>query len=111
MPTVVCNEFVFVAGQMASSGEDGLDPRAHVPGHSAWGGTEIRKPIEFLIFEKLKAALETAGSSLDRSVKAQAYLQRVEDFPTSSMSGTRIIGTSPVPDGSPDQVVWHGGWR
>jgi Endoribonuclease L-PSP len=34
-----------------------------------------------LIFEKLKRALEAAGSSLDRSVKAQVYLQRVEDFP------------------------------
>jgi hypothetical protein len=38
VPTVVCNDFVFVAGQMASGGDHGLDPRAHVPDHTAWEG-------------------------------------------------------------------------
>jgi hypothetical protein len=66
VPTIICNEFVFVAGQMASAREHGLDPRAHVSDHAAWGGTEIRKQTEFLILEKLKPALEAAGSSLDR---------------------------------------------
>jgi len=36
---------------------------------------------EFLIGEKLRPALEAAGSSLERSVKAQVYLARIEDFP------------------------------
>jgi hypothetical protein len=31
VPTVICDEFVFVAGQMASGSEHSLDPRAHVP--------------------------------------------------------------------------------
>ena len=81
VPAVVCDDFVFVAGQMAHNPGQGLDPRAHVPEHSAWAGTEIRKQSEFLIQEKLKPALEAAGSSLERSVKAQIYLARVEDFP------------------------------
>jgi enamine deaminase RidA (YjgF/YER057c/UK114 family) len=81
VPAVVCDDFVFVAGQMAHNPEQGLDPRAHVPEHSAWAGSEIRKQTEFLISEKLKPALEAAGSSLERSVKAQIYLARVEDFP------------------------------
>ena len=81
VPTVVCNDFVFVAGQMASGGDHGLDPRAHVPDHTAWGGTEIRKQTEFIIVEKLKPALEAAGSSLDRSVKAQVYLNHAADIP------------------------------
>lgn len=81
VPAVVCNEFVFVAGQMASGPEHGLDPRAHVPDHSAWAGTEIRKQTEFIILEKLKPALAAAGSSLDQSLKAQVYIQRIEDFP------------------------------
>jgi enamine deaminase RidA (YjgF/YER057c/UK114 family) len=81
VPTIVCNEFVFVAGQMASGREHGLDPRAHVPDHSVWGGTEISKQTEFLICEKLKPALEAAGSSLEQSLKAQIYLQRIGDFP------------------------------
>jgi enamine deaminase RidA (YjgF/YER057c/UK114 family) len=81
VPTVVCDDFVFVAGQMASGPEHGLDPRAHVPDHSLWAGTEIRKQTEFIIQERLKPALEAAGSSLKRSVKAQVYLSNVADFP------------------------------
>ncbi len=81
VPAVVCDDFVFVAGQMASGREHGLDPRAHVPDHSLWGGTEIRKQTEFIIRERLKPALEAAGSSLDQSVKAQVYLKNVADFP------------------------------
>jgi enamine deaminase RidA (YjgF/YER057c/UK114 family) len=77
----VCDEFVFVAGQMAHNPGQGLDPRAHVPEHSAWAGIEIRKQTEFLIEQKLKPALEAAGSSLERSVKAQVYLARIEDLP------------------------------
>jgi enamine deaminase RidA (YjgF/YER057c/UK114 family) len=81
VPAVVCNDFVFIAGQMASGREHGLDPRAHVPDHSLWAGTEIRKQTEFIIQERLKPALEAAGSSLDHSVKAQIYLRNVGDFP------------------------------
>ncbi len=81
VPTVVCNDFVFVAGQMASGPDHGLDPRAHVPDHSLWAGTEIRKQTEFIIQERLRPALEAAGSSLDHSVKAQVYLKNVADFP------------------------------
>jgi enamine deaminase RidA (YjgF/YER057c/UK114 family) len=81
VPAVVCDDFVFIAGQMASGPEHGLDPRAHVPDHSLWAGTEIRKQAEFIIQERLKPALEAAGSSLDRSVKAQIYLRNVPDFP------------------------------
>ena len=81
VPAVVCDEFVFVAGQMAHNPGQGLDPRAHVPEHSAWAGIEIRKQTEFLIEHKLKPALEAAGSSLERSLKAQVYLAHIEDLP------------------------------
>jgi enamine deaminase RidA (YjgF/YER057c/UK114 family) len=80
-PAVVCDDFVFIAGQMASGPEHGLDPRAHVSDHSLWAGTEIRKQTEFIIQERLKPALEAAGSAHDRSVKAQVYLRNVADFP------------------------------
>src|SRR5712691_11183874 len=81
VPAVVCNDFVFIAGQMAHNPGQGLDPRAHVPEHSAWAGTEIRKQTEFLILHKLKPALAAAGSSLQRSLKAQIYLANTADFP------------------------------
>jgi enamine deaminase RidA (YjgF/YER057c/UK114 family) len=81
VPAVVCDDFVFIAGQMAHNAGQGLDPRAHVPDHAAWAGSEIRKQTEFLILEKLKPALEAAGSSLEQSLKAQIYIARVDDFP------------------------------
>jgi enamine deaminase RidA (YjgF/YER057c/UK114 family) len=81
VPAVVCDEFVFVAGQMAHNAGLGLDPRAQVPEHLAWGGSEIRKQTEFVIAEKLQPALAAAGSSLPQALKAQVYLARVDDFP------------------------------
>jgi len=81
VPAVVCNDFVFVAGQMAHNPGTGLDPRVVVPEYSAWAGVPIRKQTEFLILEKLKPALEAAGSSLERSLKAQIYLADIEDMP------------------------------
>ena len=62
VPAVICNEFVFVAGQMAHNPGTGLDLRAIVPEHAAWAGTPIRQQTEFLIVEKLKPALEAAGA-------------------------------------------------
>ena len=49
VPAVVCNDFVFVAGQMAHSPGQGLDPRVVVPEHAAWAGVPIRLQTEFLI--------------------------------------------------------------
>jgi enamine deaminase RidA (YjgF/YER057c/UK114 family) len=81
VPAVVCDEFVFVAGQMAHNPGQGLDPLAHRPEHSAWAGIEIRLQTEYMIEHKLKPALEAAGSSLERSVKAQIYLADMADLP------------------------------
>jgi len=107
VPAVVCNDFVFVAGQMAHNPGQGLDPRAHVPEHSAWAGTEIRKQTEFLIIEKLKPALEAAGSSLERSLKAQIYLTNIEDAP--DFLDVWVLRRHPLrSDGSADQVLRDG---
>lgn len=81
VPAVVCNEFVFVAGQMAHTPGAGLDPRVIVPEHAAWAGIPIRRQTEFLIAEKLKLALAAAGSSLEQSVKAQIYIADIADMP------------------------------
>jgi enamine deaminase RidA (YjgF/YER057c/UK114 family) len=78
---VICNEFVFVARQMAHNPGTGLDPRVIVPEHAAWAGIPIRTQTEFLVLEKLKPALEAAGSSLRQSVKAQIYLADIADVP------------------------------
>ena len=82
-PAITCNEFVFVAGQMASDAE-GLDPKAHMPEHSRWHGSEIRLQTHYLIRDRLEPALKGAGSSLKQSIKAQVYIQErldaVPDF-------------------------------
>jgi enamine deaminase RidA (YjgF/YER057c/UK114 family) len=81
VPTITCNEFVFVAGQMATGPDALLDPRAHVTDKARWGGSEIRKQTEYLITHKLTPALEASGSSLQHAVKAQVYIEQVSDFP------------------------------
>ncbi|HEV2303708.1 MAG TPA: Rid family hydrolase [Stellaceae bacterium] len=81
VPAITCNDYVFVAGQMASGGDRALDPEAHVPDYARWGGSEIRKQTEYLITRKLEPALKTAGSSLPLSLKAQVYIEGLEHFP------------------------------
>jgi enamine deaminase RidA (YjgF/YER057c/UK114 family) len=81
VPAVVCDDLVFVAGQMAHIPGQGLDPRVVMPAGAAWFGIPIRKQTEYLILEKLKPTLEAAGSSLEQSVKAQIYLADIADAP------------------------------
>lgn len=95
VPAVVCDEFVFVAGQMAHNPGTGLDPRAHKPEHSAWAGTEIRLQTEYIVEHKLKPALEAAGSSLEHSLKAQVYLAHMADLPEFLDVWRRYYGAVP----------------
>jgi len=62
------NGFIFTAGQIA------LDPANMqlIPGDVATQTTRV--------LENLKAILESAGSSLDRAVKATVYLKDMNDF-------------------------------
>jgi enamine deaminase RidA (YjgF/YER057c/UK114 family) len=80
VPAATVGDYVFVAGQMAR-GDDGPDPRAHVPKHSRWGGYEARKQAEFVIDHRLAPALAAAGASLSGALKAQAYLRHPQDLP------------------------------
>jgi enamine deaminase RidA (YjgF/YER057c/UK114 family) len=81
VPAITCNDFVFVAGQMATNATDGLHETVRIPDHARWGGLGIRKQTEFLIVDKLKPAMEAAGSSLENAVKAQVYVSKAEDYP------------------------------
>jgi hypothetical protein len=62
VPAVVCDDFVFIAGQMASGREHGLDPRAHVPDHSPLGWH--RDPQADRIHHSGKAEAGTGGGRL-----------------------------------------------
>jgi enamine deaminase RidA (YjgF/YER057c/UK114 family) len=80
--SLVCGDFVFVAGQMPNNDAmTGLHPQAYRPPNAVWNGTDIRLQTEFLINGRLKPALEAGGSSLKNAIKAQVYLTDINDFP------------------------------
>jgi len=80
--SLVCGDFVFVAGQMPNNDAmNGLDPQAYRAPNAVWNGTDIRLQTEFLITSRLKSALEAGGSSLKNAVKAQVYLTDINDLP------------------------------
>lgn len=95
VPAVTCNDYVFVAGQMAHGGDSGIDPEARVPDYARWGGSEIRKQTEYLITRKLEPALKAAGSSLSLSLKAQVYIEGLEHFPDFIDVWTKYFAKSP----------------
>lgn len=80
--TLICGDYVFVAGQMPNN-EDmtGLEKAAFRHPSAIWNGTDIRLQTEFLISGRLKPALEAGGSSLLNAIKAQVYLTEINDLP------------------------------
>ncbi len=81
-PAVAVNDFVFVAGNMAFRADGTLDPNVHVPSTRNWGGqTAFRRQVHYVIKERLEPSLKASGSSLDHSLKAQAYIRGVDNFP------------------------------
>lgn len=80
-PAVVVNDFVFVAGNQALQGGK-LAPGVEVPPTSRWQGeTSFRRQVHYVITQRLAPSLQAAGSSLEQSLKAQAYIRGVENFP------------------------------
>jgi enamine deaminase RidA (YjgF/YER057c/UK114 family) len=81
-PAVAASDFVFVAGNMALRPDGTIDPKVHVlPGRN-WGGeTAFRRQVRYVITDRLEPSLKTAGSALEHSLKAQAYIRGVENLP------------------------------
>jgi len=80
-PAMVVNDLVFVAGNMAlKDGE--LPPHVKIPETRRWGGqTGFRRQVHTVIKERLEPSLKAAGSALEHSLKAQAYIRGVDNFP------------------------------
>ena len=77
-PAVVANDFVFVAGNTGAT----ADPRVFVPPTRNWGGeTAFRRQVHYVIKERLEPSLKAAGSALEHSLKAQAFIRGVDNFP------------------------------
>ena len=82
VPAITCNDFVFVAGQMASD-ENQLDPSVKLPKEVRnWGGPNaVRRQTEFVIKKRLEPALKAGGSSWSNILKAQIYVPTAADIP------------------------------
>jgi len=73
---------VFVAGNMALEDGGNLAPSVRVEPNRLWGGqTAFRRQVHYVIKQRLEPSLLAAGSALQHSLKAQAYIQGVENFP------------------------------
>jgi enamine deaminase RidA (YjgF/YER057c/UK114 family) len=81
-PAVSANDFVFVAGNMATRDDGSLGPNVYVPPTRNWGGeTGFRRQVHYIIKERLEPSLKAAGSALEHSLKAQVSLRGVDNFP------------------------------
>jgi enamine deaminase RidA (YjgF/YER057c/UK114 family) len=80
-PAMTVNDLVFVAGNMALQ-NGALPPNVKVPETARWGGqTAFRRQVHAVIKDALEPSLKAAGSTLADSVKAQAHIRGVENFP------------------------------
>src|SRR5918912_1558546 len=82
VPAITCNDFVFVAGQMASD-ENALDPAVRLPKETRnWGGPNaVRRQTEFIVRKRLEPALKAGDSSWANVLKAQIYVPTAADIP------------------------------
>src|SRR5437870_2976638 len=82
VPAITCNDFVFVAGQMATD-ENALDPSVRLPKEVRnWGGPNaVRRQTEFIIKKRLEPALKAGDSSWQNALKAQIYVPSAADIP------------------------------
>jgi enamine deaminase RidA (YjgF/YER057c/UK114 family) len=82
VPAITCNDFVFVAGQMASD-ENALDASVRLPKETRnWGGPNaVRRQTEFIIKKRLEPALKAGDSSWPNVLKAQIYVPTADDIP------------------------------
>src|SRR5439155_1620677 len=82
VPAITCNDFVLVAGQMATD-ENALDPSVRLPKEVRnWGGPNaVRRQAEFIIKKRLEPALKAGDSSWQNVLKAQIYVPSAADIP------------------------------
>jgi enamine deaminase RidA (YjgF/YER057c/UK114 family) len=96
VPAITCNDFVFVAGQMASD-ENALDSSVKLPKEVRnWGGPNaIRRQTEFVIRKRLEPALKAAGSGWKDILKAQIYVPTAADIPDALDVWHQHVGAHP----------------
>jgi enamine deaminase RidA (YjgF/YER057c/UK114 family) len=104
VPVMKSGGLVFVAGFMAACKPGdlgGIAPEAKVPEGHLWKGNRIQLELEYLVQRKLKVALEGAGSSLARVVKADVSIRDLRDVPAFNQ-----VWAKSFPGGIPATTFW-----
>lgn len=76
---VVAGDLVFLAGQLASDFVTGVPPVARVDPNFRFYGSDIERQAAYIL-DNCETVLRAAGSSLDRTVKAQVFLTDLDHF-------------------------------
>ena len=71
--------FLFAAGQLPTDFKVGIPTEARIDPNFPYYGSDIKKRTHFIL-KNLKRTFEAAGSSLDYVVKAQVFLEDLNDF-------------------------------
>ena len=72
-------DLVFAAGQLPTDFTTGIPPEAHTDPNYPFYGSDIKKRTHY-IMKNLARTLEAAGSSLDDVIKAQVFLEDLNEF-------------------------------
>jgi reactive intermediate/imine deaminase len=70
---------VFAAGQLPTDFKVGIPPEARTDPNYPYYGSDIKRRTHY-IMKNLKKTFEAAGSSLDHIVKAQVFLEDLNQF-------------------------------
>ena len=94
VPAITCNDFVFVAGQMASD-ESALDEASGCRRKCAAGAAPARSDQTEFVIKKLEPALKAAGSTWKDILKAQIRAPTAVDIPDALDVWQQHVGAHP----------------
>lgn len=79
VPAVRVGDLVYAAGALATDFKTGVAPEARVDPAFPYYGSAIKRQTRYIL-DNLVRTFEAAGTSLDRTVKAQVFLTDLTDF-------------------------------
>jgi enamine deaminase RidA (YjgF/YER057c/UK114 family) len=96
-PATKVGDWIFTAGQLATDfGGQGIPDDARVDPNFPYYGSEIERQTDFIL-KNYAALLEEAGSDLQHVVKAQVFLENLEDFYGFDEVWRKHFGDTPPP--------------
>jgi len=78
-PAIRANNLVFAAGALATDFKTGVAPEARINPAFPYYGSAIKKETRYIL-QNLVKTFQAAGTSLERTVKAQVFLTDIRDY-------------------------------